>query len=123
MATMKALGPDNASSRDFCGALKDVAEAISLHAASMTTEVSASYLEFAIQGVASSAVHSLIECLLDSGDERGSLSAAGALTEVGHSSGWDCLFGTLLGMHLCLALHADRRVVEGLELSRLQARP
>jgi hypothetical protein len=123
MATMKALGPDSVGSHDFDGAMSDVAESISLHAARMTTEVSASYLEFAIQGITSSAVHKLIEGLLDTGDERGALSAAWVLTEIGHSSGWDCLLGTLLGIHLCLALHTDRRAVEDLALSRRQTRP
>ncbi|MCH8061569.1 MAG: DUF2877 domain-containing protein [Chloroflexi bacterium] len=123
MATSKAVGPDSQRSRDFDEAMRDVAESISLHAAGMTTEVSASFLKFAIQGITSSAAHDLIYGLLDAGDEGESLSAAWALTEIGHSSGWDCLLGTLLGMHLCLALHAHRRPVEGLECFGRRTRP
>jgi hypothetical protein len=117
IATLKALGRESVRSRHFDGVMSGVAESISLHATMMTTEVSASFLDFAIQGIASSAVHRLIEGLLDADDNRGSLSAAWALTEIGHSSGWDCLSGTMLGMHLCLALHTGRRSVEDLVLS------
>ncbi|MCH7654105.1 MAG: DUF2877 domain-containing protein [Chloroflexi bacterium] len=123
MATMKAFSPDSIRSLDFDGAMSGVAESISVHAAGMTTEVSASFLKFAIQGIASSAVHDLIVGLLDAGDEVRSLSAAWALTEIGHSSGWDCLLGTLLGMHLRLALHTDGQAVEGLDISGRRTRP
>ena len=122
MATMKAFSPDSIRSLDFDGAMSGVAESISVHAAGMTTEVSASFLKFAIQGITSSAVHNLIVGLLDAGDEVRSISAAWALTEIGHSSGWDCLFGTLLGMHLCLALHDEQPAIEGLELSGRRTR-
>ncbi len=123
MATMKALGPDRVRSDYFDGAMTGVVESVSLHAASMTTEVSASFLGFAIQGITSSTVHRLIEELLDANGERESLSAARVLTEIGHSSGWDCLFGTLLGMHLCLALPTDKLAVEEIELSGRRTRP
>ena len=123
MATMGASGPETPRSREFDGAWSDVAESISLHAASMTTEVSASFLEFAICGIASSAVHDLIEGLLDADDEPRTISTAGTLTEIGHSSGWDCLLGTLLGMRLCLAFHAGGRATENLEMPVPHKRP
>ena len=115
IATIKALGPDGIPSREFEVALSDVAESVSLHAASMTTDVSASFLKYATQGIASSAVHKLIEDLLVVSEQGEIISAASALTEVGHSSGWDCLLGTLLGMHLCLGLHTGGRTVAELE--------
>ena len=86
----------------------DLAESISYHSLSNTTDISASLLEFAAKGLASSSVHKLIGKLLQRESSDDTLRAALSVTEVGHSSGWDCLVGIFLGTHLALRLREVR---------------
>ena len=90
-----------------------LAEGILRHAIDGTTAISRAMLEHACAGAGSASVHRLVQALLEA-DIDGSVAAALAVASTGHTSGWDCLLGTLLGMHVALivgepgALHPAR---------------
>ena len=96
--------PHGASGHDRLVAL---AESIRRHAIDGTTAISRAMLEHACAGAGSASVHTLVQRLLQA-DIDASISAALAVTRIGHTSGWDCLFGTFLGMHLALLVGEPR---------------
>ncbi len=94
------------------GSIEAMAESIHRHAANRTTAISAGMLKHAVQGVGSAPVHHLVQLVLGTASTSKSTAAALALAGAGHTSGWDCLAGLFLGMHIGL-----RR--EGREASEL----
>ena len=81
-----------------------MAGAISRHAADGTTAISAALLIHAAAGIAAGAVHRLLQALFERGATSSPVGAALAVARTGHTSGWDCLAGVLLGVHLGLRL-------------------
>ena len=91
------------------GRVRSVRGSISRHAEEGTTEISAALLSQAAKGAASSSVHSLVRAIVAPvGDDV--LGAATALVNHGHTSGWDCLAGILLGTHLGLRIERAVRI-------------
>lgn len=109
ITTLKTSGIANSTHPRLTG---DLAESISYYGFSNTTDISASLLEFAAKGLTSASVHRLIRKLLQRGSSDDTFQAALSVAEVGHSSGWDCLVGILLGAHLALRLRDSRCVSE-----------
>ena len=70
-----------------------------------TNVISAALLAQACEGVASVPVHRLIAALLEPGDNADAVASARVVTGVGHTSGWDCLAGILVGVELGLRLN------------------
>ena len=94
---------------DLQNLIASLAGAISRHAASGTTTISAALLSHAAAGVGTDTVHRLLQALLAPDSNTSSVGAALAVTSSGHTSGWDCLAGILLGIHLGLRLRNHRR--------------
>ena len=85
------------------GTIEAVADSIRRHAANRTTAISAGMLRHATQGVGSAPVHHLVQLVLGAAStEESTAAAALAVAAAGHTSGWDCLAGLFLGMHIGL---------------------
>ena len=84
------------------GSIKAVADSIRRHAANRTTAISAGLLRHAAQGIGSAPVHNLVQLVLGTASTAKSKAAALAVAGAGHTSGWDCLAGLFLGMHIGL---------------------
>lgn len=67
-------------------------------AKSQTTAVSAALLGHAAAGVGSSSVHRFVQTLIEVDDSLDSLEIAKRISNFGHTSGWDCLAGLLIGI-------------------------
>ena len=74
------------------------------HAARGTTQISNALLSHAVKGVGSDSVHRLLQALLQRDDAPELTPAALEMATTGHTSGWDCLAGVLVGVHLGLRL-------------------
>jgi hypothetical protein len=74
------------------------------HAAGGTTQISNALLSHAVKGVGSDSVHRLLQALLQRDDALEPTQAALEVATPGHTSGWDCLAGLLVGVHLGLRL-------------------
>jgi hypothetical protein len=74
------------------------------HAGDGTTLISAALLAEAAAGAGSDGVHRLLGSLLQARDTPSPLGHALDVAAVGHTSGWDCLAGLVLGIHLGLLL-------------------
>ena len=81
-----------------------IARTILIHATTGTTRLSNALLSYAVKGVGSDSVHRLLQALLQSNDAPEPTAAALKMTRTGHTSGWDCLAGILLGIHLGIRL-------------------
>ena len=93
--------------------IEPLARSIMRHAAGGTTQISGALLSHAVKGVGSDAVHRLLQAILQGVDAPEPTRAALEMATPGHTSGWDCLAGILLGLHLGLGLKetpADGRV-------------
>ncbi len=77
-------------------------DSIRRHAANRTTAISAGLLRHAAQGIGSAPVHHLVQLVLETASPVRSTAAALAVAGADHTSGWDCLAGLFLGMHLGL---------------------
>ena len=84
------------------GTTEAMADSIQRHAANRTTEISAGMLRHAARGVGSAPVHHLVQLVLGAPSTAKSTAAALAVAGAGHTSGWDCLAGLFLGMHIGL---------------------
>ena len=82
----------------------ELARTILRHAATETTQISCALLSHAVKGVGSDSVHRMLQALLQRDDAPEPTPAALKLTTVGHTSGWDCLAGILVGVHFGLRL-------------------
>ena len=78
-----------------------LAKSILRHAINGTTAISRALLAQGCAGAGSASVHRFIQGLLEA-DVAQSCVASLAVARSGHTSGWDCLAGTLLGMHMAL---------------------
>lgn len=96
-------------SADRQNLIASIAGAISRHAADGTTTISAALLSHAAAGVGTDTVHRLLKVLLETDGSSSPVGAALAVTRIGHTSGWDCLAGILLGVHLGLRIRDNRR--------------
>ena len=85
-------------------ATAELTRAILRHAATGTTQISNALLSHAVQGVGSDSVHRLLQALLQRDDAPEPTPAALQITRTGHTSGWDCLAGILLGIHIGIRL-------------------
>ena len=80
-----------------------LADRVVCSAAAGTTRISAALLRYAAEGVGSAAVHRLIALILRADVGPHCSHAALQVAGVGHTSGWDCLAGLFVGMHVALA--------------------
>ena len=80
-----------------------LADCIVRRAAAGTTRISAALLTYATEGVASAAVHRLVRVILEADTRSQCSRAALQVACVGHTSGWDCLAGLFVGIHIALA--------------------
>ncbi|MCH7615956.1 MAG: DUF2877 domain-containing protein [Nitrospinae bacterium] len=80
-----------------------LAEGVVRNAAAGTTRISAALLTYAAEGVASAGVHRLVRRILEADIRSRCSRAAVQVAGVGHTSGWDCLAGLFVGMHIALA--------------------
>ncbi len=85
------------------GTIEAMADGIRRHAANRTTAISAGLLRHAAQGVGSAPVHHLVQLVSGTASPAQSTAAALAGAGAGHTSGWDCLAGLFLGMHIGLS--------------------
>ncbi len=78
----------------------ELARTILRHAATETTQISCALLSHAVKGVGNDSVHRMLQALLQRDDAPEPSPTALKLTTLGHTSGWDCLAGILVGVHL-----------------------
>ena len=100
-----ARGHDSSSGADSdLGIMTSVlADSVVRSAAAGTTRISASLLTYAAKGTGSAGVHRLLELIMGAGARSRCSRAALKVAGAGHTSGWDCLAGLFLGVHISLA--------------------
>lgn len=103
MIGLQAMAQTNADLRDLLYCME---RAINRIAKSQTTGVSSALLAHATQGIGSASVHRLVQSLLQSDDSLDPLEEALRVSNSGHTSGWDCLTGLLIGVHFGLRMCA-----------------
>ena len=96
-------------SADWRDLIATMAGAISRRAPDGTTSISAALLIHAAAGVAVDAVHRLLQTIFEGGATSSPVGTALEVARTGHTSGWDCLAGILLGVHLGLRLEDARK--------------
>ncbi|MFQ6027310.1 MAG: DUF2877 domain-containing protein [Dehalococcoidia bacterium] len=79
-------------------------ESVQTHARTGTNRISQALLEQAAEGNGSQRQHQFLSQLLGAASDDRVETSAIALTQVGHTSGWDSLVGLMLGTHLGLVL-------------------
>ena len=77
---------------------------------SQTTAVSSALLDHATRGIGSASVHRLVQSLLQLDDSLRPLEESLRVSNSGHTSGWDCLAGLLIGVHFGLRMRAANRI-------------
>ena len=87
-----------------------IAQTILRHAANGTTPLSRALLSHAVRGTGSDSVHRLLQALLQCNDVPEPTPAALEVAKPGHTSGWDCLAGIFVGVHLGLDLKESPNV-------------
>ncbi len=109
---ISTVGAAGGAAKELEGVAAIIRGSISRQAADGTTAISAALLLQAAGGVAAAAVHRLVQALLQPGNTQSPIGVALAVARTGHTSGWDCLVGVLLGTHLAIRLR------DGWEASR-----
>ena len=99
------------------GTIDAMAGSIRRHAANRTTTISAGLLRHAAQGVGSAPVHTLVQLVLGTASTPKATAAALTVAGAGHTSGWDCLAGLFLGMHIGLRWELTRRRSNGVAVA------
>ena len=84
------------------GVIAVLARIILQYAATGTTQISNALLTHAVKGMGSESVHRLLHSLLHRDGAPEPTPAALKMATPGHTSGWDCLAGILVGVHLGL---------------------
>ena len=79
-----------------------LAECVMRNAGAGTTRISASHLAYAAEGVGTAAMHRLLKAILGADADADCSPAALRVAGVGHTSGWDCLAGLFVGIHVAL---------------------
>ena len=95
---------EGAATQGLSEVISALAGSIVRHAAGGTTQISNVLLSHAVKGVGSDSVHRLLQALLQRNDPPEPTQAALNLAILGHTSGWDCIAGILVGVHLGLCL-------------------
>ncbi|MCH7801960.1 MAG: DUF2877 domain-containing protein [Chloroflexi bacterium] len=67
-------------------------------------------LDHATRGIGSASVHRLVQSLLQLNGSLCPLEESLRVSNSGHTSGWDCLAGLLIGVHFGLRMRAANRI-------------